>query len=151
MRLSFVAGCHIADVAAHVSLPVAQVGKAALNLFQDFQNDVVVGPGPRYKICSVGTGFTGPPLLRPNYRIVTVTSGRRKHYGSDGYPDSGQDPGPLARCKAGRQQSVVDFPRDGEAVKRSRGKEQPLIVREAVRWGVDVAFCCKKYQRKAMS
>jgi hypothetical protein len=30
----------IADVAAHVSLPVAQIGKAALNLFQDFQNGV---------------------------------------------------------------------------------------------------------------
>jgi hypothetical protein len=34
------AGFQIADVAAHVSLPVAQVGKAALNLFQDFQNGV---------------------------------------------------------------------------------------------------------------
>jgi hypothetical protein len=33
LRLSFVAGFQIADVAAHVSLPVAQVGKAALNLF----------------------------------------------------------------------------------------------------------------------
>jgi hypothetical protein len=33
LRLSFVAGCQITNVAAHISLPVAQVGKAALNLF----------------------------------------------------------------------------------------------------------------------
>lgn len=33
LRLSFVAECQITDVAAHIRLPVAQAGKAALNLF----------------------------------------------------------------------------------------------------------------------
>src|ERR1700732_4452578 len=80
------------------------------------------------------------PIPRSPLAVVAVAPGRCVHRRTDRHPNARQDPGTLARGKARRQESVIDFPSYCEAVEHRRREEQPLIVREAVRRGVDIAL-----------
>jgi hypothetical protein len=72
--------------------------------------------------------------------IVRVSASRRGHRGREGHTEAAQDPGPLTRRETRREQPVVDLARNRKAIKSCGGENQPRIIREAVRWGVDVAF-----------
>ena len=55
--------------------------------------------------------------------VITVPPGRGGHCRIHRDPEPTQHPRPLTRRKARRQQSIVDFPRYGEAVERRWRKE----------------------------
>jgi hypothetical protein len=73
--------------------------------------------------------------------IVGVAPNRRVHRGINWDLNAGQNPRALARSKARRQQSIIDFPRYGEAVKQHWRQIKPGIVRKPIRRGFDVALC----------
>ena len=65
-----------------------------------------------------------PHFFAPTYlTVITVPPGRGGHRRIHSDPEPTQHPRPLTRRKARRQQSIVDFPRHGEAVERRWRKE----------------------------
>jgi hypothetical protein len=65
-----------------------------------------------------------PNFFSPTYlTVITVPPGRGGHCRIHRDPEPAQHPRPLTRRKARRQQSIVDFPRYGEAVERRWRKE----------------------------